>query len=73
MTSRGIDFLELWLERNILPRTIGGDQATRLAEKLESDASTEGLTLQELEIEGSAEAFIRDIIVHVGEPGVASD
>ena len=36
--------------------------------KLDSDAAAEGLTFRDLEIErGEAEAYIRDIIVHVGE------
>jgi hypothetical protein len=46
----------------------------RLALKLESDAVAEGLTLQDLEIpSGGVEAYIRDIIVHVGEPGTPGD
>ena len=37
--------------------------------KLESDTAAEGLTLEDLEIEpGEIETFIRDVIVHVGEP-----
>ena len=74
MTARGVDFLELWIERNVLPRSADRDQALRLAVKLESDAATEGLTVEDLEIEpGEVEAYIRDIIVHVGEPGTPGD
>jgi hypothetical protein len=74
MSARGVDFLELWIERNVLPRSTDRDQALRLAMKLESDARAENLTLEDLEIErGKAEAYIRDIIVHVGEPGTPGD
>jgi hypothetical protein len=74
MSARGVDFLELWIERNVLPRSTDRDQALRLAMKLESDAADEHLTLQDLEIpSGEAEKYIRDIIVHVGEPGTPSD
>jgi hypothetical protein len=42
--------------------------------KFESDAGVEGLTLEYLEIpSGEAEAYIRDIIVHVGESGRPGD
>jgi hypothetical protein len=74
MSTKGVDFLELWIERNVLPRSADRDQALRLAMKLESDAATENLTLEDLEIRpGEAEKYIRDIIVHVGEPGTPSD
>ena len=70
MTARGVDFRELWIERNVLPGSADRDQALRLAMKLESDAAAENLLLQDLEIpNGEVENYIRDIIVHVGEPG----
>lgn len=73
MTARGEDFLELWVERNVLPRSQGENQAERLALKLASDVVVEGLTMEELGIDGDAETYIRDIIVHVGEPGMPGD
>ena len=74
MTARGVEFLQLWVERNVLSRSTDRDQALRLAMKLDSDTAAEGLTFGELETErGTAEAFIRDIIVHVGEPGTPGD
>jgi hypothetical protein len=73
MSSRGVDFLELWIERNVLRGAGWQDQATRLALKLANDAAVEGLKFEELEIDGDAETFIRDIIVHVGEPGMPGD
>ena len=73
MTARGKDFLELWIERNVLPRSTGEDQAERLALKLANDVAVEGLTIEELEIDTDAESYIRDIIVHVGAPGMPGD
>jgi hypothetical protein len=74
MSARGVDFLELWIERNVLPTSADRTQAARLAQKLESDAATEGLTVADLEIEpGEVEPYIRDVIVHVGEPGTPGD
>ena len=73
MIARGVDFLELWVERNVLPRAAEPDQAVRLAEKLAMDAVSEGLSVSDLEIEGDIETYIRDIIVHVGEPGTPGD
>lgn len=57
----------------MLPRAPGVDQAERLALKLASDVAVEGCKFEELEIDGDAECFIRDIIVHVGEPGTPGD
>ena len=74
MSARGTAFLQLWLERNILTLSLDRDQAPRLAQKLVQDASDEGLELKDLEIESnSVEDHIADIIVHVGEPGMAGD
>jgi len=74
LSTKGVDFLELWIERNVLPRSADRDQALRLAMKLESDATAEGLTLQDLELpSGGVEGYIRDVIVHVGEPGTPGD
>lgn len=72
MSARGTAFLQLWLERNVLTLALERDQAPRLASKLVSDAAEEGLELEELEIKsGAVQDYIRDIIVHVGEPGMA--
>jgi hypothetical protein len=74
MTARGKDFLELWVQRNVLPTTAEEDQASRLAEKLAVDVAAEGLKLEDLEIENSdAEEYIRFVIVHVGLPGTPGD
>ena len=74
MTARGKDFLELWIERNVLPTSAEEDQAPRLAAKLAEDVTAEGLKLEELELDNDdAEAYIRFVIVHVGEPGAPGD
>ena len=65
MTARGVDFLELWIERNVLPRAADEDQAERLALKLANDVAVEG--------DGDAQTYLRDVIVHVGEPGIPGD
>jgi hypothetical protein len=57
-----------------LPTSADEDQAPRLAAKLADDLATEGLNLEDLEIENDdAEAYIRFVIVHVGEPGTPGD
>jgi hypothetical protein len=74
MSAKGVDFLELWIERNVLPRSADRTQAWRLAQKLEFDAAAENLSLEDLEIQpGQVETYIRDIIVHVGEPGTPGE
>ncbi len=73
MSAKGVNFLELWIERNVLPRGQGEGQAERLALKLANDLAVEGLKFEELEIDGDAQTYIRDIIVHVGEPGMPGD
>lgn len=74
MSARGTAFLQLWLERNVLTLALDRDQAPRLASKLVSDAADEGLEPEDLEITpAGVEDYIRDIIVHVGEPGMAGD
>lgn len=58
----------------MLTLSLDSDQAPRLAHKLVSDATEKGLELKDLEIKpGGVEDYIRDIIVHVGEPGMAGD
>lgn len=74
MSARGVDFLELWTERNVLPRSGDRLQASRLAQKLGFDAAVEGLTVEDLEIlNGDVQGYIEDILVHVGEPGMPGD
>lgn len=74
MSAKGVDFLELWIERNVLPTSAERSQAARLAKKLKQDTASENLTLEDLELPpGEIKEYIEDIIVHVGEPGIASD
>jgi hypothetical protein len=51
MTARSAEFLELWVERNVLPGSGDRDQALRLAMKLDADAVAEELTFGDLEID----------------------
>lgn len=43
MSAKGVDFLELWIERNVLPTSVDRTQAARLAKKLDTDVVAEGL------------------------------
>jgi hypothetical protein len=70
MTARGVEFLELWTERNVLPASGDPTLAVRLAQKLEFDAGVQGLSLEELEIEdGDVEGYVRNIMIYLGGPG----
>jgi hypothetical protein len=52
-------------------RRLCGSSGTcsRPAVKLATNVATEGLKFEDLEIDGEVEAFIEDLIDHVGEPG----
>ena len=63
MTARGVEFLELWTERNVLPRCGDRTLAARLAQKLEFDA----------EVHADVEGYIRNIIIYLGGPGTPGD
>ena len=54
---------------------VTGDVLIRaLAKKLRDDASAAGFTVADLEIENSqVEQFMRETLIHVGEPGTAGD
>jgi hypothetical protein len=74
MTARGVDYLELWTERNVFRGSADRTLAARLAQKLEFDAGVQGLSLEELEIEnGDVEGYVRNIIVYLGGPGAPGD
>ena len=67
MSTRGLDFLELWFNGNVLAKSTDRTQARKLAQKLVIDAASAGLTLEDLELKaGEVEKYI---LVHVGEPG----
>ena len=74
MTARGVDFLELWIERNVLPLPVTGDVLIRtLAQKLRDDSSAAGFTIDDLEIENSpVETSIRETMVFLQGLTVAS-
>ena len=62
-------------QREVPPLPVTGDVLIRaLAQKLRDDASAIGFTIADLEIEGTqVEQFIRETIVHVGEPETPGD
>jgi hypothetical protein len=71
MTARGIEFLNEWVGENVPHLPVTGDVLIRaLAQKLRDDADVAGFTVADLEIENSqVEQFMRETLVHVGEPG----
>ena len=74
MSARGVDFLELWIDGNVLPGPADRIQARKLAQKLAIDAAAAGFTLADLDLEpGEVEKYIMDKLVHVGEPPAPID
>jgi hypothetical protein len=74
MTARGVDFLEGWIASNVTSESkIEGD-AGLLAAKLVAEAAVAGFTLADMDLdEETVEDYVRNIIVHVGEPGTPGD
>ncbi len=71
MTARGVDFLEIWIGENLTSQPA---DAGKLAAKLLAEAAAAGFTLADMELdEASVEDYIREAIVHVGEPGTPGD
>ena len=55
-------------------RIQGPGRCRRAGSKLLAEAAVAGLTLADMDLdEDTVEDYIRDIIVHVGEPGAPSD
>ena len=71
MTTRGVDFLEEWMAENVTTDPV---DAGLLAAKLVADAAVSGLTLADLELDPeTVEAYIREAMVHLAEPGTPGD
>lgn len=76
MTARGVDFLKLWIQKNV---TAGGPPddpltASVIAMRCIVDAAAEGITLEELKPDlGSLESHIAEAMVHLDTPGTPSD
>ena len=75
MTARGVDFLEDWVSGKLPPMPVGDTGLIKsLAQKLRDDSAAAGFTLADLEIEEvHVEAFIRETLVHISEPGMPGD
>ena len=74
MTARGVDFLDGWIATNVTSAPKVPGDAGVLAAKLLAEATLAGFTLADMELdEDTIEDYIRDIIVHVGEPGTPGD
>ena len=74
MTARGVDFLEGWIASNVTSAPNDPANAGLLSAKLFTEAAVAGFTLADMELdEEIVEDYIRNIIVHVGEPGMPGD
>jgi hypothetical protein len=74
MTARGVDFLDGWIATKVTSTPKETADAGALAAKLLAEAAVAGLTLADMDLdEEIVEDYIRDIIVHVGEPGTPGD
>ena len=75
MTARGVDFLKTWVSEKVplLPFTDDG-MVRALTLKLKGDATSAGLTMQDLELdEAIVEQFIKEAILFRAEPGTSGD
>lgn len=66
MSSRGMVFLELWMERNLA----GPGDAAELAQRCAADALKAAVSMREMEKEaGPLEAFIAAALAHPADGG----
>ena len=75
MTAQGVKFLETWVSEKVplLPFTDDG-MVRALTLKLKGDATSAGLTMQDLELdEAIVEQFIKEAILFRAEPGTSGD
>jgi hypothetical protein len=74
MTARGVDFLDGWIATNVTSAAKVPGDAGVLAAKLLAEAAVAGFALADLELdEEIVEDYIRNIIVHMDEPGTPGD
>jgi hypothetical protein len=74
MTARGVDFRDGWIASNVTSAPNDPANAGVLAAKLLAEAAVAGVTLADMELdEDIIEDYIRNIIIHVGEPGAPGD
>jgi hypothetical protein len=75
MTAQGMKFLQTWVSENVQLLHFADDVMVRsLTAKLKADATSAGLTLQDLELdEAIVEVFIKEAILFQPEPGTPAD
>jgi hypothetical protein len=74
MSAKGVDFLEKWIQRNVLPNAGDRTQARKLAQKLVVDAMTARLKVWELELgDSDVEKYILDAMMQLDTPGTPGD
>jgi hypothetical protein len=72
MTARGVEFLEIWLKKNVTAGAPPEDPltASALAMRCIAEAAAEGLTLEDIKPDtGSVESHIADAMFGRTEPG----
>lgn len=73
MTTRGVDFLENWIVKNLTADT-KPDEVETLAHRCLTEAAALGITGAEMEGEwGSVEQAIREAVAHLRDPGTPGD
>ena len=74
MSAQGVDFLDGWISSNVTSKHNDPANAGVLAAKLLTEGAVAGFTLADMDLdEETVEDYIRNIIVHVGEPGTPGD
>ena len=75
MTAQGMKFLETWVSEKVPLLPFTDDAMVRaLTLKLKGDATSAGLTMQDLELdEAIVEQFIKEAILFRAEPGTPGD
>jgi hypothetical protein len=75
MTAQGMRFLETWVSEKVPLLAFTDEVMVRaLTAKLKADATSAGLTMQDLELdEAIAEEFIKEAILFRAEPGTQGD
>jgi len=76
MSVRGLEFLERWIEENVLDQSFAekNDEAAELADRCVDAAKAEGISVQEMEEEvGNLVLFIADTLEQKANRAEADD
>jgi hypothetical protein len=76
MTTRGVEFLENWIQKNVTSADKNGsrERATELAKRCVAEAAVFEISLDDLEPKwGSIETIIYEAMLHLEEPGTSGN